>query len=99
MQITKSVVLFFVFPFLALAEDVTVTAVTAQQQHPWNGLVDSIVTIQGTAEADCLFAATNSATQPAIPVEHISQNKADTGASATVRPRSRSRSSGDLIVE
>ena len=43
-----------------------VTSVTAQQRYPWNGLVDIVVTIQGesndVALADCLFAATNSAT-------------------------------------
>ena len=47
----------------------TVSAVTAQQRHPWNGLVDIVVTISGAesdvAAATCTFAATNSATQTA----------------------------------
>jgi len=45
----------------------TVTSVTAQQRYPWNGLVDIAVTIRGEqsdeANADCTFAATNSATK------------------------------------
>ena len=60
------------------------TGVTAQQRYPWNGLVDITVTLQGSAEdvakADCLFAATNSATKAAIPVAHITRNGDDTGS-------------------
>ena len=63
---------------------VSVTAVTAQQRYPWNGLVDITVTLQGSAEdvakADCLFAAINGATKAAIPVEHITRNGDDTGS-------------------
>lgn len=83
MQILKSVLLLFAVPFVAVAGNVSVKSVTAQQQHPWNGLVDIVVTLQGSAEvvakADCQFVATNSATQTAIPVEHISQDEADYG--------------------
>ena len=58
--------------------DVTVQSVTAKQRYPWNGLVDIAVTIQGPSNdvslADCLFAATNSATKAAIPITHITRN-------------------------
>ncbi len=61
-----------------------VTAVTAQQRYPWNGLVDITVTLDGTADdianAEWSFAATNSATKVAIPVDHITQNGADVGS-------------------
>lgn len=71
-------------PFAALAGNVTVTAVTAQQRYPWNGLVDVTVIIQGAAvdvaECGCVFAATNSTTKAAILVEHISQNGTDSGS-------------------
>ena len=66
---------------------VSVTAVTAQQRYPWNGLVDITVTIQGTAadvaDADWSFAAINSATKATIPVAHITQNGADRGSGTT----------------
>ena len=71
----------------AFAGDVTATSVTAQQRYPWNGLVDITVTLQGTegdvAEADCQFAATNSATKAALSVAHVTQNGADTGSGTT----------------
>ena len=74
-------------PFAVFAGDVSVTAVTAQQRYPWNGLVDITVTIQGTAadvaDADWSFAAINSATKATIPVAHITQNGADTGSGTT----------------
>ena len=73
--------LFFLFvalPLAVWAGAVTAAAVTAQQRYPWNGLVDVVVTIQGEAEdvaaAQCSFAATNSSTGTAIPVEHITSN-------------------------
>ena len=79
--------LFFMQAIAAFAGEVTATAVTAQQRYPWNGLVDITVTLQGTAEdvavADCLFAATNSATKAALPVKHVTQNGADTGSGTT----------------
>ncbi|MDO5319300.1 MAG: hypothetical protein Q4G65_11785, partial [bacterium] len=79
--------LIFLLPFLAVAGEVAVTAVTAQQRYPWNGLVDISVTIQGTAEdvaeADCLFAATNSATRAAIPVAHLTRNGEASGSGST----------------
>ena len=68
----------------AIAGEVTATSVTARQRYPWNGLVDITVTLQGSVEnvakADCLFAATNSATKVAIPVEHITRNGDDAGS-------------------
>lgn len=67
--------------FTAFAGEVSVTAVTAQQRYPWNGLVDIVVTMQGSADdvslADCLFAVTNSATGTALPIEHVTQNGSD----------------------
>ena len=73
-----------VLPIATLAGEVAVTSVTAQQRYPWNGLVDVVVTMQGSAkdaaEYACTFAATNSATKAAIPVEHITQNGAGTGS-------------------
>ena len=60
---------------------------TARQRYPWNGLVDIIVTLQGTAEdvanAECLFAATNTTTRAEVPVKHIMQNGADTYVDGT----------------
>jgi len=59
------------------AEPLAVTGVTAQQRYPWNGKVDIVVTMQGdvsvTNITDCVFAATNSATRLAVPMEHIVQ--------------------------
>ncbi len=75
--------LFFVLPLMAVAGEVAVTSVTAQQRYPWNGLVDITVTIQGTAEdmevTECSFAATNCATKAAISVAHITRNGDDSG--------------------
>ena len=72
---------------VSLAGDVTVTAVTARQRYPWNGLVDVVVTMQGSAEdvalADCIFAATNSATKAPIRVNHIEPNGPDSGSGTT----------------
>ena len=72
--------LFFSFTFAVWAGEVSVTAVTAQQRYPWNGLVDIVVTIQGSADdaaaAQYSFAATNGETKAAIPVEHITSNGA-----------------------
>ena len=65
-----------------------VTKVAAKQRYPWNGLVDITVTIQGAAEdlpsTVCLFAATNSAIQAAIPVEHITRNGDDVASNGVV---------------
>ena len=73
--------------FVLMAEPVEVKSVTAQQRYPWNGLVDIEVTLQGSveeiAEAEWSFAAKNSATQVAIPVDHITQNGADVGSGST----------------
>lgn len=66
------------------AGDVAVTGVTAQQRYPWNGLVDITVTMQGSeddvTQADCIFAATNSATKAAIPIVHVTQKGEDAGS-------------------
>lgn len=63
-----------------------VTAVTAQQRYPWNGLVDIVVTLSGTsnevADAGCAFAATNSATRAALSVVHVTRNGTDTRSGA-----------------
>ena len=73
-----------VLPIVAVAGEVTVTSVTAQQRYPWNGLVDITVTLQGTAEemniTECSFAVTNSATKAAISVAHITRNGDDSGS-------------------
>lgn len=67
------------------AVTVALSAVEAQQRD--DGLVDIAVTLRGTAEDvaeyDCVFAATNSATKAAIPVEYITQNGDDTGSGTT----------------
>lgn len=69
------------------AGDVAVTGVTAQQRYPWNGLVDIVVTMQGTQDDlinySCVFAATNSATKAAIPIVHVTQKGGDTGSGTT----------------
>ena len=65
----------------------TVTSVTAQQRYPWNGLVDIVVTFNGeqgdVANANCLFAATNSATKAALAIAHVTQQGNDTGSGTT----------------
>ena len=76
--------LFFVLPLVAVAGEVSVTSVTAQQRYPWNGLVDITVTIQGAeddaAAAQCSFVAANSATKAAIPVKHVTRNGTAVGS-------------------
>jgi len=66
---------------LFVVPGLTITDVTAQQRYPWNGLVDVVVTLKGTAEdvfeVECIFAATNSATGAAIPVTSITQKGDD----------------------
>ena len=72
---------------LVWAGEVSVTAVTAQQRYPWNGLVDIVVTVQGSvddiAQADWFFVATNTATKAALPIVHVTQNGADSGSGTT----------------
>ena len=69
---------------MALASEPTrtVSSVTAQQRNPWSGLVDVVVTVQGTsndvADAEWNFSATNGATKETIPVKHIMRNGFDT---------------------
>jgi len=68
----------------AFAATPTITSVTAQQRYPWNGLVDIVVTMSGetseVAQATCTFAATNSTTQTALAIEHITQVGTDSGS-------------------
>ena len=65
----------------------TVTSVTAQQRYPWNGLVDIAVTFNGeqgdVAKANCIFAATNSATKAALAIAHVTPQGNDTGSGTT----------------
>ncbi|MGN0855311.1 MAG: DUF1566 domain-containing protein [Kiritimatiellia bacterium] len=65
----------------------TITSVTAQQRYPWNGKVDIAVTFTGSsnrvARMDCTFAATNSATQAALAVDHVTAVSGARGADAT----------------
>ncbi|MCQ2391536.1 MAG: DUF1566 domain-containing protein [Kiritimatiellae bacterium] len=67
--------------------DVTVADMTVQQRYPWNGKVDIVVTLTGTADevanADCVFAATNSATHAALSVAHITEDGVLTGSGTT----------------
>lgn len=62
----------------------TISGVTAQQRFPWNGLVDIVVTLQGSAEdlciAECKFSATNNKTKVAISTGHIVRNGDDAGS-------------------
>jgi len=64
-----------------------VTAVTAQQRYPWNGLVDIVVTLECSADdvanVECIFSATNSATGNAVPITSIAQRGSDTGSGTT----------------
>lgn len=56
----------------------TISNVTAQQRNPWSGMVDVVVTVQGTSndvvDAEWNFSATNGATRETIPVKHIMRN-------------------------
>lgn len=62
----------------------TISNVTAHQRYPWNGLVDIVVTVQGSSNdvaiAEWHFAATNATTKVAIPVKHIMNNGIGSGA-------------------
>jgi len=63
--------------------DVSVKSVEAHQRYPWNGLVDIVVTMEGSAadvaNAECSFVATNSSTRSALHVAHITQEGDDSG--------------------
>ena len=69
-------------PTMAVASGI-VTAATARQRYPWNGLVDVNVRLScesnDLANVFCTFSATNSATRAALPVSHIRQEGRDTG--------------------
>ncbi len=69
------------------AGDVAVTAVTARQRYPWNGLVDIIVTLTGAsndvAAAECVFATTNCATMTELPITRVVRNGGDSGSGST----------------
>lgn len=71
----------------AMALDCEVTGVTAQQRYPWNGMVDIAVTFTGfsndVARMDCTFAATNSATQAALVVDHVTAIDGARGSGTT----------------
>lgn len=77
----------FASAYVSIAGDVMVTAVTAQQRYPWNGLVDITVVLNGTAEDlldyQCVFTATNRATQAALSVSHIEKKGEDVGSGTT----------------
>ncbi|MGN0853732.1 MAG: hypothetical protein ACI4Q3_10215 [Kiritimatiellia bacterium] len=68
------------------AGEVTATSVTARQRYPWNGLVDIVVTLVGASNdvawTKCAFAATNSATQAALPVSRLTRVGVDEEAGA-----------------
>ena len=69
----------------------TISNVTAQQRNPWSGMVDVVVTVQGTSndvvDAEWNFSATNGATKETIPVKHIMRNgfDAETGNAWTCK--------------
>ena len=68
----------------AFAASPVITSVTAQQRYPWNGLVDIAVTFNGeqgdVAKANCVFAATNSATKAALTIAHVTPQGGATGS-------------------
>ena len=70
--------------FVPSASAVSITSVTAQQRYPWNGLVDVVVTFQGSAnevsQSDCTFSAADSATKVALPLVHITRYGNDSGS-------------------
>ena len=80
----KFLMIMVVLPLMAVAGAVKVTGVTAKQRYPWNGLVDITVSLRGSADDMAVtvwtFAATNSATKAAIPVEHITRHGEDSGS-------------------
>jgi len=68
--------------YLSFADDVAIVkSVAAKQRHPWDGLVDIVVTFQGNADEmngiHCMFTATNSATQSAVPVMSVTLEGSD----------------------
>jgi len=77
----------FGLSFGVLAGEVSVTGVTAQQRYPWNGLVDIVVTLEGSADdmsiTRCSFVATNSATGASVPIKSVTKKGADTGSGTT----------------
>ena len=81
------VIAVLVLPVVAIAGDVVVTSVTAQQRYPWNGLVDITVTVEGAAIDDpntvWSFIASNAMTKSSIPISHITKNGTDVGAGST----------------
>jgi len=74
-----------------LAGEVSVTGITAQQRYPWNGLVDIVVTLMGSAddlaEVEFVFAANNSATKAAVPIASIAPEEGDAGSNSTLTRR------------
>lgn len=77
------IVMFELVALTSLASP-AISGVAARQRYPWNGLVDVVVTIQGTEDdadaAQFSFVATNGTTLAAIPVAHISCNGTAVGS-------------------
>ena len=75
------IVMFELVALTSLASP-AISGVAARQRNPWSGLVDVVVTVQGTsndvADAEWNFSATNGATKETIPVKHIMRNGFDT---------------------
>jgi len=69
---------------VAMAGEVSVKSVTAQQRYPWNGLVDIVVTLEGAAadvsDFTCAFTATDCAKNTAVPVNSVTQVGSDSMA-------------------
>ena len=69
------------------ADTPAITSVSAQQRYPWNGKVDIAVTFTGSsnevAQVDCTIAATNSATQAALAVDHVTAVEGAQGEGTT----------------
>lgn len=68
----------------AFATTLNIASVATQQRYPCNGLVDILVTFNGEAsdvvKVACTFTATNSATQTALPIVHITRLGEDFGS-------------------
>ena len=65
----------------------TITSATAQQRYPVDGKVDISITFSGTsndvARMDCAFVATNRTTWTVLPVAHVTDTGAISGADAS----------------
>jgi len=76
---------------LTVLADVSVKSVEANQRYPWNGLVDIVVTIEGSTDdvvnTECYFAASNCTNGSAVPVKSIVQNGSDVGSGSLWKRR------------